>query len=135
MLVTLRHATLNPPIRWVNDNQDLVVNGDTFQAMSFNLALPPQPADGLPSVTLTIANTGLKIIPDFLDSISGQGVTCQIQVVLRSAPNTIEYDTTLDAIGFSMTNESISAKLSPPNYFNMPWTSVLYGSKYSPALL
>jgi len=135
MLVTFDHSTLTTPFRMVNDNQDITSNGVVYFKSAFNLALPSQPQDGLMETTISMANTGLKDIPDFIESVKGQTVSCQIQVVLRSAPDNVEYDISLEARQFSITKQTVSAKLSAPNYYTSPAFPILYGAKYSPSLL
>lgn len=135
MLLTINHSTLGTPIRFVNNNENITSNGNLFYGASFQLPLPNQPQDGLPGTNITLPNTGDKSMTDFIAGIKGQGVSCTIQVILPSAPDTIEYQITLDASAFVLTKKTISARLSAPNYYNEQWSAILYGPKYSPAAI
>jgi hypothetical protein len=89
-LVTIDHALLAAPIRLVNDVQDAVSDGHTFQAFAFDLVLPDETEDQLPEVHLRVDNTDLRIVQAARSIRASTPATVSYQVVLRSSPDTIE---------------------------------------------
>ena len=88
MILTINHADLASPIYVVNNTADIVSNGNTFVAIPFKFHLPSEDGESLATVSLEIDNvdkllvTGVRSIRTPLD--------VKLQVILASAPNTIE---------------------------------------------
>lgn len=59
-LLTLTLPNL-PPLRCANNTVDIVSRGETFTATSFELVLPNQDSDKMPSVSLKIINVDRRI--------------------------------------------------------------------------
>lgn len=86
-LLTIEHAEMST-VRLVNDNVDIVSNGDTFSASPFQLTLPPQNDGELPKVDLVIDNIGRDLMAP-IRTLTGQPIVTLV-VVMASAPDTIE---------------------------------------------
>lgn len=87
MLLEITHATLTTPIRVVNNNEDIVSNGNTYLKAAFDMPLPDE-IDESPSVQIVIDNVD-RLIVDSARSISSPA-TVTLSVVLADTPNVIE---------------------------------------------
>lgn len=102
-LVFLRidHADLDEPIRVVSDGVDHVVDGLTWTAFPFEIAIPSESEDSVPSVKLSIDNVDRSIVQAVRSLASPPTVT--IHVALGSSPSTIEagpYEFTLRNVAY-----------------------------------
>jgi hypothetical protein len=89
LLLTIAHPQLAEPIRVVNNNEDVVSGGVTFQRFPFELALPPETEEAPPTVSLRIANADRQIV-QAVRALAGDAMTVDVSVVLASSPDTIE---------------------------------------------
>lgn len=133
-LLTIDHPDLPEPVRVVNDTDDLLSNGNTFQALPFRLQLPDDPEFGKSKARLAIDNVGRTLTEWLETSRGGTGATVLIQVVLRSDPDTIQYDTSMDLTNITMTNEEVSGVLSYEDILNKPGLVLTYSPATSPGL-
>ena len=103
MLLEIDHSTLDDPIRVVNNQADITSGGNPYTAYPFQIDLPQDDPDELPSVRLTIDNCSREITAGIRALTSAPTVT--LSVILSTSPNTIE----AGPIVFSMQDVSISA--------------------------
>ncbi len=134
LLLEIDHPDLAAPIRIVNDNQDLVHLGNTFTAMAFRATLPEDIEEGMPRARLSIDNVGKEMVAWLEASGGGQGATVRMMQVLRSAPDTIEWEVTMDLTNLSMTSLEISGTLSFDDLLNKPGVTVTYRPETAPGL-
>lgn len=89
-LVTMRvyHASFGT-IRVVNNTEAVVKTDGTYQPFPFNLVLPEDTDEQVPSITVTFDNID-GTITDAIRNVTGARPTCSFEVVLASQPNTIE---------------------------------------------
>lgn len=92
ILVTIAHASLDPPIRPVRNNEDIPSNGETFIRCPFEITLPIDDADQPPRAKLRIDNVDRRIVQAIRAATSAPTVT--IQIVLASDPDTLEAEFT-----------------------------------------
>ena len=111
ILLEITHADLATPIRVVNDVQNIIVNGNTYIAMPFRVNLPDDVKGQIPQATLEVDNIGRELTQWLEVSGGGQGAKCKIMQVLRSDPNDVEFEITLDLTNLSITNEVVSGQL------------------------
>lgn len=111
VLLEITHTDLAAPIRVVNDVQNIVVDGDTYIAMPFRVTLPDDVKGQIPQATLEVDNIGRELTQWLEVSGGGQGAKCKIMQVMRSDPNTIEFEIELDLTNLSITNEIVSGQL------------------------
>lgn len=88
VLLTLSHATLPTPIRLVNNNEDVVSRGNTFIAFPFEIELPGEDPDQPPKAMLRIDNVDRRIVQTIRSITAPPTIT--LEVILASAPNTVE---------------------------------------------
>jgi len=81
-LITINHADLGSPLRFVNDNVQIVSNSNTFLPFPFEIALPPAVADELVVASLRIDNIDRGITSTLRTITSAPTVT--IEVVLSN---------------------------------------------------
>ena len=87
VLLVINHSSLAAPIRVVNNYENVTHNGNTFVGFPFDLELPGDFEDALPSVKLTICNVDRQIVYA-IRTLTGPP-TITIKVVLASAPEEI----------------------------------------------
>lgn len=88
MLLTFNHSSFQVPVRLVNNVENIVSRGQTFQAFPLELVLPPDDGDTLPTVQITCQNASLELI-NMIRSVTGP-MSVLIEMILASTPNYIE---------------------------------------------
>ncbi|MDH5393949.1 MAG: DUF1833 domain-containing protein [Gammaproteobacteria bacterium] len=134
ILLEISHADLTTPVRVVKDNVDLTSNGDLFVAMPFDITLPDDPQGGLPKASLSIDNVGKELMGWLESSNGGQGSSCRIMEVLRSDPNTIEWEATMQLDGISATPLVVSGRLSFDDILNKPAVLAVHDQSTTPGI-
>lgn len=130
----INHPALPEPIRIVNDNADIVIDGETFIACGFRCVLPKDRESGVAMGTLEIDNAGKEIMPWLEQSRGGVGAKFTLYQVLRSNPDQIEFQVTLDLAGISADNMTVSAELGFKNLLTKPANPLQYRPNTAPAL-
>lgn len=123
-LITIDHASLSTPLRYVNNNAAITSNGHVYEAWPFKLTRPGEDAENPTSATLKIGNVDQRLMAA-MRSISG-APTCAIQVVLASQPNTVE----MEVAGLRLRSVSHDAQwltftLSPEEIWQEPVATTL----------
>jgi hypothetical protein len=129
--LTISHPSLSPPIRLVNDRQDLTRTAGTFVAFPFEARLHARSDDMDASAEIVADNVDQRII-EALRGLS-HGATVRYEVVLAGSPNNVEqgpFD--FEIKGFSANVSTVSLKISfaldflneafPKDYF-APWNA------------
>lgn len=62
MLLELAHADMDSPMRYCNNIEDVIYNGNTYVAYPFTPVLPSDIEDEIPEVTITIDNVGQALV-------------------------------------------------------------------------
>ncbi len=88
VLLTIDHDDIDPAIRVVNNNVDIVSNGDTYTAFPFEITLPDNLGDATPRAKLRIDNVSREIGQAIRLISTPADVT--IQVVRQDALDTVE---------------------------------------------
>ena len=133
-LLEITHDQLAVPIRVVNDNQDLVSNGDTYTAYAFRITLPTDIAGQLPRATLTIDNVGRDLTQWLDDSNGGKGAQVRLMQVMPDDPDTLEYEITLDLIGVSQSQADITGVLGYDDTLNLAGLPISYRPDIAPGI-
>lgn len=134
LLLEINHVDLTTPIRVVNDNQDLVHNGNTFTAMAFRATLPDDLEQGNPRATLAVDNVGRELTQWLELSGGGRGATVRMVQVLRSVPNTVEWDVTLDLADVQVNLLEVSGSLGFEDILNLPGIPLTYRPDVAPGI-
>lgn len=134
VLLEIDHTDLTSPIRVVNDTDDVVSNGNNFIALAFRITLPDQKEQGLPHASLEVDNIGKEMVSWLELSGGGQGATVRVMIILRSNPDIIEYDITLNLSNVVLTQETVSGDLTFEDIMNKPSFNVTYRPHTHPGL-
>ena len=134
ILLEISNAALAQPIRVVNDTQDLVSNGDTFVAYGFDAELPDDTQGKLPRARLVIDNVG-EDLTEWLDASRGGAETSvRFMQVMRSAPNVIEWEITLELTNVEVDWVTVAGELGFEDLMNLPAVAVSYRPEVAPGL-
>lgn len=89
-LVLLTITTPDDVMRFVNNNEAIVSNGETFEAFPFSIVLPGDDGDSLPRVKLQIQNFDERIV----EAIRGLATPPQVkaQLITSLTPDEIEIE-------------------------------------------
>lgn len=134
LLLEIAHVDLLEPIRVVNDTQDLLHNGNTFVALQFRATLPDDLEEGEPRATLAVDNVGRELTEWLELSGGGRGATVRMLQVLRSAPNTIEWEVTLDLADVRVNLLDVTGTLSFDSLINLPAIALTYRPDVAPGI-
>jgi hypothetical protein len=88
VLLTVDHAELGGPLRFVNNNENITSNGEVFYAFPFTIVLPAQDSQSPANCALRIDNVDRTIVASLRNLTSAP--TVRIDVILASAPNVLE---------------------------------------------
>lgn len=133
-LLEITHKDLAVPIRVVNDVQNITAQGNEFIACPFSLARPDDVDQQTPTAKLTVDNIGRELTQWLEFSNGGKGARCRIMAVLRSEPNVLQFDMTLDLTGLSIDNLTVSGQLGFQNTLMQPAVTVRYDPLTAPGV-
>lgn len=88
LLLTVDHSTLENPLYFVQNNENIVSRGNTHIAYPFEINLPDSIGDSLPQVTLSIDNVSREIVDAVRNMDDAPSIS--LEVVLASSPDTVE---------------------------------------------
>lgn len=134
MLLEITHAQLAEPVRVVNDVQDITVEGNLYQACAFQLSLPEESDGRVPQAQLSIDNVGRELMQWLEASAGGAGSQCRVLQLLRSQPDVIEYDITLDMDGIVATQMLVTATLGYVDFLNQQAVAISYRPETAPGV-
>ena len=134
ILLEISHVSLPQPIRVVNDNQDLVHNGNTFQKCAFSVTLPSDKEQGMPKARLSIDNLGREMTAWLDASGGGQGALVRFIQVMRNAPDFVEWETSLELTNVSQSPIEVVGSLAYKDIYNLPAVGINHRSDVSPGL-
>jgi hypothetical protein len=134
VLLEITNAALPQPIRVVNDNLDITLNGDLYVAFPFDVALPDDTQGKLPRAKLAMDNAG-EDLTEWLDlSRGGAGSSVRFIQVLRSNPDNIEWEITMDLTNVDVTWTQVSGDLGFENLINQAAVCMAYTPETAPGL-
>jgi len=134
LLLEIDHPQLTQPARVVNDTQDLTSNGNLFVGMAFSASLPDDKPQQMPKARLAIDNVGKELVSWLEMSQGGRGSTCRMMQVMRSAPNLIELEITLDIMNVIITATTVEADLGFDDLLGRMSTPYSYRPDTAPGL-
>src|SRR5690606_8158686 len=130
----ITHPELEVPIRVVNDTVAITVQGHEFVACPFDITLPDDVDQQTPKAKLSVDNIGRELTQWLEYSRGGKGAKCRIMQVMRSDPEVIEYDMTLDMSGLSIDNMTVSAELGFQNTLMQPAVTMRFDPLTAPGM-
>ena len=87
-LLTLAHPLLTPSLYFANNTTDIVRLGNTYKGWPFQLSLPGEYEDQIPTVQLQIDNVDRKIMEGVRALPTPPTIT--LEIVLAASPDTLE---------------------------------------------
>lgn len=126
VLLEITHPTLTSPIRVVNDTQDITCNQNFYIAYPFRFIPPDDFENQSPKATLSIDNTGKDLMYWIETSGGGSGSLVKIMSIMRSQPDLIEWDITLELSNVRASMAEISADLGYENLYSRSAVSKKY---------
>lgn len=132
--IEITHSDLIVPARFVNDSQNIVIQEAEFHATAFRVALPDDKDQQLPQARLEVDNVGREVTQWLEYSRGGKGARCRIIQVLRSDPDLIEFDMTMDLTGLVIDNQTVSGILGFQNTLGQAGVCVRFDPLTSPGL-
>lgn len=133
-LLEVHHALLAEPLRFVNDNVDVVSNGVNYVAANFEFVPPDDQAKSTPRATLRISNLGGGIGAFFERHHGGKGTTLRTLSVMRSMPDFIEDESWLDLSQIVVDTKTVGGQLGYDDILNLPGTAVTFRPETAPGL-
>ena len=134
VLLEISNPLLTTPIRIVRDNCDVVSNGNTYTSCMLDVSLPDEKEKEMPRATLSIDNVSRTLTRFFEQLQGGPDTQVRFMQILRSDPDVIEYDITLDIINVSVTPYRITGTLSYDNLVNKQSVTRVYNKLTAPGL-
>lgn len=134
VLLRIRHALLAEPMRFVNDEADLVSNGENYVAAKFNLIWPDDQDKQTPRAQLQIGNVRGDVGAFFERTRGAQGATVEVMQVLRSEPDFIEDSFILDVSNLVVSTMVATGQLGYDDVLNKPGTPMTYRPESAPGL-
>lgn len=134
VLLEITHPELLAPARVVNDNQDLISNGQNFVACGFETHMPDDQAGAMPRVPIAIDNLGGELTAWLDDSAGGRGAQVRMMQVMRDTPNVIEQEFTLELLNSRQNMELIQGELGYENVLDQPALQATYTPETAPGL-
>lgn len=134
VLIEISNPLLSNPIRLVRDNKDVVSNGITYTACMFDVALPSEQEKEMPKATLAVDNVSRTLTRFFEQLQGGPDTSVRFIQILRSDPDVLEYDITLDLVNVSVTPFRVTGTLSFDNLANKQSVTRIYNKVTAPGL-
>lgn len=134
VLLEITHPDLAQPIRVVDDVQNVTSNGNEFVALPFRVTLPDDISGQIPQATLEVDNVGRELTTWLEISRGGQNAKCRIMQILRSDPDVIELDITLDLTQMVINNQTVQAKIGFVNVLGQTSTLTTFTPTTAPGL-
>lgn len=133
-LLQLDHPDLASPVRVVQDNQDLDALGETWIAVGFRFVPPDEKSGGKPRGSIAVDNVNRALMPWLELSGGARGTTARMIHLRRSAPNTIEWETTMALTNIRATATQVQGDLSYDELLDMPLVAITYNLQTAPGL-
>lgn len=132
-LFTLNHPSFAAPFRLVNNSEDIISRGETFQFYPVSVVLPDDNTESARQVRLRLDNIDLTIISELRKVTTP--ISVKLEMVLASDPDTVQYS--LDEL--SLRNISydlnyINATLALDDFLSVGLTSERYTATRYPGI-
>lgn len=134
ILLEIDHADLSGPVRVVNDTQNITSNGEIYVALPFRCELPDDFDGQLPRARLAVDNIGRDLMSWIETSAGGAGSTCRFMQVMRSRPDTIEWEITMNLYNVRCTFMEVSAELGYDNTFSRAACALSFTPAIAPGI-
>lgn len=134
ILLEIDHEALASPIRVCNDTDDITSNGNLFQRFPFRFSGIRDPENGLAEAQLQLDNVGRELVTWIEAANLRKPTTCKIMIVLASAPDNVEFETTMFLDDIAMDQEVVEGRLSYGVKLDEPGVVTRYTAQTAPGL-
>lgn len=134
LLLEITQVDLPAPVRVVQDNVDIVFEGNVYTALGFEATLPDDIANKLPRANIRIDNVGRELVGPIESSGGAQGAICRMIQIMRSDPATVEWEITMDLSNLSIDMLQVTGELSFDDLLNKPGVTKVYRPSVAPGL-
>jgi len=132
-LLTIDHADMVSPVRFVDNTEDIVSNGETFTAFPFRAALPADVPDEIPTLDLVVDNVTRDLV-DEVRSISTPA-TVTIEVIIADDPDTVEVGPfEMEVVSATYSATEMRLTLTSERLLNEPYPVGLFTPLHFPLL-
>lgn len=134
LLLEINDPDLGAPVRVVNDTQNITHQGNLFVALEFDVDLPSDMEKQVPRARVGMDNVGRELTQWLEVSDGGDGAEVRLIQVSRTAPDVVEWETTLDLSGVEMDIARIIGVLGYEDLLNRPGVLLRYDPQTAPGL-
>lgn len=134
VLIEISHVLLAEPMRFVNDVQDVLSNGQNYVATSFSFVWPDDQDKQTPHAKLSIANVRGDVGAFFERTHGGRGSVLTVLQIMRSVPDYVEDRLVLDLKNLEVNTQTVSGQLGYDDVLNRPGTPCIYRPESAPGL-
>lgn len=134
ILLEITHPSLGTTVRICNDTIDVTSNGNLYIAMPFRCTLPDDFENRIPKASLSIDNVSKDLMQWIESSNGAKNAQVRFIQIMRSRPNTIEWEITLTMFNVKATVQEITGELGFQNLFSKPAISIQYRPENSPGV-
>jgi len=125
VLITISHDDLASPVRVCSDSENITSRSDLFVAYPFEITLPTDDPEDLPSINLRIDNVDRTIVQNVRSITSAPSVL--VEVIRASAPDTVEVslpDFKIERINFDAL--TVSGSLTLESFLQEPYPTATF---------
>lgn len=134
ILLEITHPDLSAPIRVAQDNADIVCQGNVFAAFAFEIDLPDDQDKQTPRARLAMDNVGRELTQWIEASNGGEGAQVRVMQVMRSDPDVVEWEATLDLSNVEMDVRRVTGELGFEDLLNKPGVLLRYDPQTAPGI-
>jgi hypothetical protein len=134
VLLQIVHPDLAVPVCVVNDTQNVTSQGVEYLACAFDVTLPDDTDGQIPQAQLVVDNIGRELTQWLEVSGGGQGARCRLMQILRSDPDTLEFDMTLDLTNLHIDNQKVTGDIGFQNTLALASTVPTFTPSAAPGL-
>jgi Domain of unknown function (DUF1833) len=132
--IEITHPALSDSGRFVNDTEDVTINGKRFIATQVQITWPDDKEDSLPRANLILGNNDKSVGLMFEKAHGAKGAKVKFYQFLRSQLPAIEKTYTLDLLGVDLSATQVSISLGLEDLLNKIAIPYTYRPKTKPGL-
>ena len=134
VLIQIDHPLLAEPMRYVNDTQDVVSNGENYRCTSFQFVWPDDEERQSPRAQLVMGNERGDVGAFFERAHGGRGAVVTVRQILRSNPDFLEDELILDIGSIEASAASVSGRLGYDDVLNKAGSPATFRPNTAPGL-
>lgn len=138
-LLEVNHSSIpDGPYRFVNNQEDITYNSNVYSAAGFELSLPTDEAENVPTVEITLPSVDRVIVNGLRALAADERPDVTINIVRIDNVGTVTLE--IGPLNFKLLNYTVSSieiNLSlgyEQDFLNMPATSPIYSPAVAPGL-